>query len=166
MRSYLKTLVVLFSFVLNAVFLGAFAYHRFLSGHRDNHVEAGETRPVLEQLDLSPDQREQFEAARDRFHDHLGELGQEIQAQQLELMDLLATEEPDREALDERRGGIAALQSQLQHAVLDHLLEESAILNPEQRDKLFRLLRASILAGGRSGPPWMRGVQPAPWENQ
>jgi len=163
-RPYVRTLVVLFSFVLNAAFLGAFTYHRFFSDHRHDHAEGREAKPFLEQLGLTPDQREQFEAARDRFRERLGDLGQEIQAQQLQLMDLLDVEEPDRAALDNKRRAIAALQNQLQQAVLDHLLEEGAILDPDQRDKLFRLLREDILDGGKSSPPWMRSVESSPHE--
>jgi len=162
MTKNLKILAIIFSVVLNIVFIGSYFYRQSalftLVGHGANPESL-----LYEELNLSREQLERFGPLRDRFHAFVNEQGKKIKARQLELIDLLAGERPDRRAIAAKRKEIQTLQRRMQSRVIDHLLEESGVFTPEQRRKFFALIKERI--GKRSGPRprWMpqTGARPS-----
>jgi len=144
-RRQIRTLAVIFSVVLNVAFLAGYGYQRWND----------RPRFAYEDLDLSGDQRARMEAGRDRFLKALDEIREKIIARHLELMDLIAADPTDRQAMEAKFQEIRSLQQLMQGNVMDHLLEDKQILTPEQRAKFFALLKARIRAQGAPGPPWM-----------
>jgi len=161
MKKNLKALAIIFSVVLNIVVVGSYFYHEsclFPAGsHQGNH-----NRFLYEELDLSHDQLERFEPLGDRFHAFVGKQGQKIKAEQIELIGLLAVDRPDQEAIGAKQEEIQALQRQMQAKVIDHLLEESRLFTPEQREKFFALIRDRIEKSSLPGPRWMPQKQESP----
>jgi len=161
MKNNLKTLAILFSVVLNIVFIGSYFYHESnlspLAGHQADH-----DRPIYEELDLGRDQLGRIGLLRDRFHAFVNEQGRKIKAKRLELVGLLATEKPDRAAIGAKQEEIGILQRQMQAKVIGHLLEESTIFTPEQRQKFFALIKGRIEGSGGPRPRWMSRTQPSP----
>jgi Spy/CpxP family protein refolding chaperone len=135
--------------VLNVVLLGS------LILPRSPARPGAESRPVYEQLDLSPEQRARCEAYADTFHAFLGTLGLEIRKKQLELIDALAAPAPRPESIEARREEIQVLQRRMQAHVIAHLLEEREVFTPEQRARFFELIRSRIEAGRAPGPAWV-----------
>jgi len=154
MKKNLKILAIIFSVALNIVFIGSYFYYRSgplaVTGRQANH-----NRLLYEELNLSRAQLERFGPLRDRFHAFVNEQGRKIKARQLELIDLLAGEAPDRRAIAAKRKEIQTLQRQMQTRVIDHLLEESGIFTPEQRRKFFALIKGRIGKSGGPRPRWM-----------
>ena len=161
MKKNLKTLAIIFSVVLNIVFLGSYLYHesclRLLPYHQEHHH-----RRLYEELNLSRKQLDIFKPIRDRFHAFLNRHGQIIKAKQLELIDLLATDKPDREAIEAKQKEIQALQRQMQARVIAHLLEESKLFTPQQKKKFFALIKGRIEKTGGPRPRWMPQTQASP----
>jgi len=154
MKKQLGTLAVVFSVVLNLAFIGSRVYHASGLFHAANRA-ARHDRPLYEGLGLDRDQLDKFTPLRDRFHAFVTEQGRTIKTKQLEFVDLLAGENPDRRAIDAKQEEIQVLQRRMQTKVTDHLLDESKILTPEQRRKFFDLIKSRIETSAGPGPMWM-----------
>jgi len=154
MKKNLKILAIIFSVALNIVFIGSYFYYRScplaVRGHQANN-----NRLLYEELNLSREQLERFGPLRDRFHAFVNEQGRKIKAGQLELIDLLVGEAPDRKAIAVKRKEIQTLQGQMQTGVIDHLLDESGFFTPEQRRKFFALIKERMGKSSGPRPRWM-----------
>lgn len=154
MKKNIKMLSIIFSVVLNIVFIGLCFYHQSglfaLKNHRMDHNHL-----LYEALDLTRAQRSKFTSAADRLHDFIRAQGRKTKAMRLELIDLLASQNSDRRAIDTKQEEIQILQRQTQTRVIDHLLEESGTLRPEQRQKFFALIKQRIEQSTNLRPRWM-----------
>jgi len=161
MKENIKTLAIIFSVVLNLVFVGSYVCHRSglfpRTGGQTHH-----NRLLYEELNLNREQLERFGPVRDSFHAFVNEQGRKIKAKQLELVGLLAKKKPDRRAIDAKQEEIRALQRQMQAKVIDHLFAESGILTPEQRQKFFTLIKGRIEKNDAPRPRWMPRKQVIP----
>jgi isopropylmalate/homocitrate/citramalate synthase len=83
-------------------------------------------------------------------------VGTEIKQRHLELIDRIAQEPTDREAIHRTQEQIRAQQHRLQTAVVDHLLEEAAGLTADQRRLFFARIKARIEEARRPRPAWLR----------
>lgn len=154
MKENVKTILFIASVALNAVFAVTYVTYKLpsLAGVHQP-VPKG---PLFLQLDLTADQLPRFKAERDKFHNRLQELGQEIKRKQLELIDLLGTTPPDQQAIKRKQEEIQCLQASVQDRVIVHVLQESALLDPEQRSRFFQLIKARTETSAQGCPPWMR----------
>ena len=143
MKKNLKTLVIIFSVVLNIVFIGSYVYNKsglqIFKGHRGNN-----NSPLYEELNLSEEQLDRCKSIRADFHTFLNRQSKVIKGRQLELIDLLAKENIDYEAIDTKKKEIQTLQQQMQTKVIDHLLDENRNLTPVQRELFFKLFKERI----------------------
>jgi len=152
----LRTLLFIFSVILNLVFIGAYAAHR-LSPLFDKEVRREDLgKPVSLELNLSTDQLTRFTAERDSFHARLQELGQQTKEKQVELIDLLAMSDTSQQAIEAKQEEIQELQTAVEERVIAHLLQESALLNPEQRVQFFTIIKERIEMGSALYLPWMK----------
>lgn len=158
MKAKPTALICIFSLILNVVFMGIFAAHTIPVFNLDRN--AGEPmKPLFLQLDLTAEQLARFKADRDKFKNELREMRQTVGKKQLELIDLLAVSLPDEQAIKMKQEEIRHLQAAIQDRVIDHLLQESSILNPEQRTRFFRLVKERIESGVQARPPLMRSSE-------
>jgi len=155
LKNNIKTLAIVFSVVLNIAFLTFTAYSRW-SHAPVARSPSGEGVMLYEQLDLTAEQLKRIEPLRDRFHAEMNRIGEDIRVMQMELFDLLAAPAPDRQAIQAHQEKIRDLQRSMQDNVVNHVLEESTVLTPEQRVKFFQLLKERSKTAGRSCPPWMK----------
>jgi hypothetical protein len=153
-KENLKTILFIASITLNAVF--AVTYLSYKLPSLAGWSQPAPQRPLFLQLDLTADQLPLFKTERDKFHTRLQELGQEIKKRQLELIDLLGTTPPDRQSIEIKQAEIQQLQEAAQDCVIVHILQESALLNPEQRSRFFQLIKARTETSAQVCPPWMR----------
>ena len=154
MMKNIKTLSIIFSVVLNIVFIGLYFYHQSglfpLKNHQTDHNHL-----LYEALNLTRAQRNRFASAGDRLHGFIRAQGRRTKTMRMELIDLLAIQNPDRGAIDTKQEEIQILQRQTQTRVIDHLLEESGMLRPEQRQEFFALIKKRIEKSSGFGPRWM-----------
>jgi rhodanese-related sulfurtransferase len=113
-------------------------------------------KPPFLQLDLTAEQLARFKSDRDKFIGELQEMGQAVGKKQIELIDLLAASTPDERAIKIKQEEIQHLQAATQDRVIVHLVQESSLLNPEQRTRFFQLVKARIESSVQAYPPFMR----------
>jgi Spy/CpxP family protein refolding chaperone len=145
MKKSIKTLAVVFSVALNIAFLASY-------GIRKLHDRP---RFAYQELDLSEEQRRTIEHSRDKFLGSIDEIGDKILSQQVELIDLVAADEIDCQALATKFKEIHALQQAMQEQVMEHLMEHKQIMTPAQRARFFAILKSRIQEQGAPGPPWL-----------
>jgi Spy/CpxP family protein refolding chaperone len=150
-KNSFKSLAVIFSVALNIAFLATYGVRKLSE------------RPkfVYEELNISKEQKQHFENARDRFLRSVDETGNRIIVRQVELIDLVAADPVDRQAIEAKFEQIDALQQSMQRQVMEHLLEHKKIMTPEQQAKFFAVLKSRIREQGAPGPPWLpTGARP------
>lgn len=154
MKENLKTILIISSVALNAVFAATYVVYKLpsLAGGQ----LATSRGPLFLQLDLTPDQLAEFKAERDRFHGELQELGQETKKKQVELIDLLGDTTPDQQAVEKKQEEIRHVQRTVQDRVIVHFLRESGLLTPEQRTRFFQLIKGRIETSSQACPPWAK----------
>jgi len=155
MKVNLRALIFAFSLILNVVFIGIFAAHTIPIFSRDGKADKLMKPPFL-QLDLTAEQLARFKSERDKFIGDLREKAQAVGKKQMELIDLLAASTPDKLAIQMKQEEIQYLQAATQDRVIDHLVQESSILNPEQRTRFFQLVKARFKSSIQAYPPFMR----------
>lgn len=141
----IKILAVIFSVALNIAFLISYGVRKL----------SDRPKFAYEELDLTRDQLEQIQNTRQHFLGIINEIGDRILNRQVELMDLVATDPSDRQAIDLKLQEIRVLQQSMQQRVVEHLLGNKQLLNPAQRAKFFAVLKSRIQEQGAPGPPWM-----------
>jgi Spy/CpxP family protein refolding chaperone len=154
MKENIKTILFIASVTLNAVFAATYVTYK-LPSIAGVHQPAP-IGPLFLQLDLTPEQLTRFKAERDRFHAQLQELGQAIKTKQIELIDLLGATPPDQQTIERKQEEIQHQQGEVQDRVIVHFLQESSLLNPEQRSRFFQLVKARIENNVQVCPPWMK----------
>ena len=158
MKTKPTALIFIFSLILNVVFIGIFAAQMIPVFNRDR--SAGEhMKPLFLQLDLTAEQMARFKSHRDTFKKELREMRKTVGKKQLELIDLLAASPLDEQALNMKQEEIRHLQAAIQDRVINHLLQESALLNPEQHTRFFQLVKERIESRVQARPPFMRSSE-------
>jgi Spy/CpxP family protein refolding chaperone len=154
MKDNLKNLLLIFSIVLNVVFIGGTSYFSLSAGSIAS--KPAPSCPFLyQELDLTRAQLTRIEPARDRFHGRLNEIGGDIRTRQLRLVDLLAAPDLDRKAVEDVQGEIKTLQQTMQDTIISHILEQARVFTPEQRSRFFELMKERI-EHSQPGPAWMK----------
>ena len=159
MKKNIKLLAIIFSVVLNIVFIGLCFYHQSHLFYLKDR-SANPNHLLYEELDLTRAQRDRFASARGSFHAFIRAQGRKIKISRLDLIDLLDSPNPDRSAIDAKQHEIQTLQQQMQIQVIDHLLAESGMLRPEQRQKFFALIKGRIEKSRSLHPRWMPQTWP------
>lgn len=158
MKKNLKMLAIIFSVALNIVFVGSYFYYQSVLFYRKQHA-LNRNHLLYEDLDLTRAQRTRFASTRDSFHAFIRAQGRKIKIKQLALITLLAGKNPDRGAIDAKQHEIQTLQRQMQTQVIGHLLEESGMLRPQQRQRFFALIKRRIEKSRSLRPRWMPQTQ-------
>jgi Spy/CpxP family protein refolding chaperone len=79
------------------------------------------------------------------------ELRRAVKAEHRVLTDLMAAPEPDREAIEEQLGRIAAVRQELDRHVVEHFLDVREFLDPDQRGAFNKTIRRAFSHGGPGG---------------
>jgi Spy/CpxP family protein refolding chaperone len=144
MSRNLKTLALLFSVVLNATLIASYTWPE-LYGQRF----------AYEEVDLAAHQRARFEAGRNEFLRLVNRIGSGIIEKNVQLIDLIAADAADENAIQAQLAEIRSDVDSMQQAVVKHLMEDKRILDPGQQKQFFDVLKARIRAQGTPGPPWI-----------
>ena len=104
--------------------------------------------PLHRSLGVSEEQWREIGPRMRAFHDSTRMVCERMQVLRDEVIDLLAADNPDREAIETRQKDIVAQQRNMQKLVLRHLLREKQDLTPGQWQKLLELMRIQIRGKG------------------
>ncbi len=157
MWKQIQPALVLLSIALNAAFAGVWLAYAAGSRSRSQEQRCEPTDistvwcPLHRQLNVSADQwnaieprLRSFRASADGICAQIGELRRGI-------IDLLAAENPDLEAIKAKQAEVLEGQRKMQGLVIDQLMVERQVLTAEQRQRLFEMLR-SATQRERGGP--------------
>ena len=145
MKHYIRTLGLIFSVALNVAFVGSYAYRTLTK----------QTTFAYEEMRLNAAQRSRMVSSRDRFIRTIDQIGNNIIGLHIELIDAIAAEPADRSPIDANFEQIRSQQQSMQRAVVEHLMENKSILDPDQRNEFFTVLKQRIRSQSMPGPPWL-----------
>lgn len=92
--------------------------------------------PPERPMRLTASQRQQLREVRGRYKQLRGPIQTQVKAKRLELLQLLAQDQPDKAAVNAKVREINDLQMQINQSVVDELFEIRSILPPEIWKKL------------------------------
>jgi Spy/CpxP family protein refolding chaperone len=105
---------------------------------------------LYQSLGLSKVQLSKMEPLAQKFHGRLAELGAAMEEKKEVLVTLLQ-ENSDPVKIENLRKEMAGIQDEIQKEVITHITELKKILDPNQQQRFFDLMRQSM-AGAQS--PW------------
>jgi Spy/CpxP family protein refolding chaperone len=141
-----RPFLIVGSVALNVAFVAVWIVHAALSQAHPAETDQRGTQqtiwcPLHRELGVTKEQWVQIEPHLREFQAAVGELRQQTSAMRSQVIDLIAAEEPDIEAIRATQDEMLATKRRIQRLVLDHLLAEKGVLTPEQQEQLFAMLR-------------------------
>jgi len=159
-------LLIILSVSLNIAFVGAWVVQAAKENSIDpahyDQVGAGVSCPLHRDLEVTDEQWGKLEPRLTKFRSESEAICQDIQRMRGELIDLIATRQPDSEAIAAKQEEILTSQRKMQEHVIAHLLAEKQTLSEEQQAKLFEMIREKTGCAGRNTmvcPVSIPGVQ-------
>ena len=134
-------LALVLSVMLNLGVAGAVAYRAVQDGRWPVVVRAGgEGASLPDHLGLNAEQRRKWDELETGFLRELKTGWQQIRMHRETMVREIFSEHPRRDRIEAERAAIAQLQSEQQRRIIEQLLKERDVLDPEQRRKLADLL--------------------------
>lgn len=162
MRKKLGLLLIILSVALNAAFVTVWAL-RALPGHFRSFGLPGSREgvwcPLHRRLGATDTQWRELEPRVQEFQHNAAGVCDEVQRARSDLLALLASPDPDRQAIREKQEEILDGQRRMQDLVITYLIEEKKVLTPAQQRDLFDMvrLRSGCAGHGRMGETSSRG---------
>ncbi len=135
-------LLVVLSVALNIAFISVWAVHAART-HWPTDA-AGDSEmwcPLHRRLNVTDEQWQRIEPRITEFRARSQTICAELNRLRTELIDLIASDDPDRQAIAAKQEEILAGQRKMQQLVIEHLLAEKEALTPQQQEELFNLFR-------------------------
>ena len=149
MKKRMFSLALVCLVALNLGFVGMCAYNMLnrpqAVGVRECPL-ASEYTHLYAALGLNPSQLESIEPLARDFHEKARTIGEQIIEQRNKLVDEMALEDTNTNALDIIHQSITHQQIIMQQLVLNHFMDMKAIMTMEQREKFFSAMRRSLQA--------------------
>lgn len=151
-----RLFVVVLSVTLNTAFVAVWLAHA--AGSRDEPAGAGVEFdqaagvwcPLHRELGVDARQWQEIEPRLKEFQARAGELSQRVDQLRSEVIELVASEDPDLADIRAKQDEILASKRKIQQLVVSYLLTEKETLTVDQQKRLFEMLRNRT---GCSGPP-------------
>lgn len=151
-------LLIVLSVAMNVAFVGVWAVH---TGRVQQIFDRSDNRqmwcPLHRRLDVADEQWRRIEPLLTDFQNRAQTICARMNRLRTELIDLIAVNDPDRQAIAAKQEEIRAGQQEMQQLVVEHLLAEKEMLTPQQQRALFDTIRKHSSCAGHSS---MIGVRP------
>jgi len=150
-------MLVVLSVALNVAFIGVWAVHTARAHWPAERPDddGAVWCPLHRRLNVTDRQWQRIEPRLAAFRRDSQSRRREISRLRGEMIDLIAADEPDRQAIAAKQEEIRAGQQRMQKLVIEHLLAEKEVLTPEQGKELFEMLRRRSAC---PGPGRMMGL--------
>lgn len=146
MRSKWLTVVLFLSLAVNAGVLATMGYHYYhnasLTSSAPCPLSPGDSH-LYQSLGLSNLQLSKMDPLAQKFHGRLAELGAIMEEKKMVLIDLLR-KDGDPKEIENLRKEMAGIQDDIQKEVITHIMESKKILDPDQQQRFFDLMRHSM----------------------
>ena len=148
--------LIVASVALNVAFVVTWIAHATVSHAHPEETGRRETQPTIwcplhRELGVTGEQWAQIKPRLREFQAAVGELCQRTSEMRAEVIELIATNEPDRETIRAKQDEILATKRRIQELAAEHLLAEKRNLTAGQQTKLFEMLRNRTSCA--DGPP-------------
>jgi hypothetical protein len=160
MRSNLLAGILILSLAVNAAVLGTLGYHYFIKQPQHDSVACFSTGDghFYQSLGLTGRQLEEMEPLAHAFHGRMDEMKATMEQKKDLLIDQLQRgDAPER--IDGLRAEMASIQDTIQKEVIGHIADIKQILNSNQQEQFFRLIRQSMTDTGTLSPTQSGGSQ-------
>jgi Spy/CpxP family protein refolding chaperone len=146
MRSKWLILILILSLAINLAVLATVGYHYY------RNVSTAPSAPcpmspgdshLYQSLGLSNVQLAKMEPLAQSFHGRLAELGARMEEKKETLTNLLQ-KDSDPASIENLRKEMAGIQDEIQKEVIIHIMESKKILDPNQQQRFFDLMRQSM----------------------
>ena len=146
MKQKWLTLVLVLSLAINAGVFVSVGYHYYVNASTLSSapcpMSPGDSH-LYQSLGLSKVQLSKMEPLAQKFHARLAELGVLMEEKKKSLTDLLQ-KDSDPTNIENLRKEMAAIQDDIQKEVIVHIIESKKILDPNQQQRFFDLMRQSM----------------------
>jgi Spy/CpxP family protein refolding chaperone len=147
MKSKWLIIILFLSLAVNAGVLATTGYHYYrkapLTSSASCPVSPGDAH-LYQSLGLSNVQLSKMEPLGQKFHGRIAELGASMEEKKRILIDLLE-KESDTMSIENLRKEMASIQDEIQRNVIVHIIETKKILDPNQQQRFFDLMRKSMI---------------------
>ena len=155
MRSKWFTFSLILSLAINAAVLATIGYHYYhntrLVPSVPCPISPGDSH-LYQSLNLSEAQLSKMEPLAQKFHARLGELAALMEEKKETLIALLQ-KHSDPVSIENLRKQMANIQDEIQKEVITHIMDSKKILNSNQQQRFFDLMRQSMIQAKSSGLP-------------
>ena len=146
MRSKWLVLILILSLAINSAVLATVGYHYYVNASTPSSapcpMSPGDSH-LYQSLGLSKVQLSKMEPLAQEFHARLAELGARMEEKKETLTDLLQ-KDSDPARIENLRKEMAGIQDEIQKEVIVHIMESKKILDPEQQQRFFDLMRQNM----------------------
>ena len=153
MRSKWLTLILILSLAVNAGVLASMGYHYYVNASDRSSapcpMSPGDSH-LYQSLGLSKAQLEKMDPLAQKFHGRLAELGAAM-GEKKEVLVTLLRNNSDPVKIENLRKEMAGIQDEIQKEVITHITELKKILDPDQQQRFFDLMRQSMT---HAQSPW------------
>ena len=147
MRSKWLMIVLFLSLAVNAGVLATTGYYYYRTTSSPPSapcpMSPGDSH-LYESLGLSKVQLSKMEPVAQKFHGRLGELAALMEGKREALLNLLQNDS-NSENIEHLRKEMAVIQDEIQKEVITHIMESKKILDPDQQQRFFNLMRQSMI---------------------
>ena len=154
MKGSVWKFILLVSLALNLSILATagYLYHR-QTGYWISPfgIKMAKNHFIFEELSLSPEKMAAMKARALLFRQEIDRGRLEVSQKRHEIVALMRIESPDVGAINAKIGEINSLQGEMQKRIAAHMLEEKALLGPEQQKKFLDLIEKAMSGGGQLG---------------
>lgn len=148
--------ILLFLIVVNVATIGSFFYFRM------QHRPPLDERAPLGAL-LSTEKRERLHTLMRGFQEEIHPIRQELQVNEKELYQLLISESPDREMIDQKMNDISRLREEIAQKAIDRMLVAKEFMSEKEQKIFFQHLLENRMGPREFGKQRFRGKQPPPF---
>lgn len=103
---------------------------------------------LFHELDLTPEQEAEMDAARKNLKQRCRELREEVRSEADVLAELIAAAEPDHEAITTQVDKVARLRKHLDQRMVEYFLDIKQTLDPQQHEAFNEMIRRALARGG------------------
>ncbi|HVP77087.1 MAG TPA: periplasmic heavy metal sensor [Thermodesulfobacteriota bacterium] len=146
MKSKWLTVILALSLAINAGVLASMGYHYYVNASTPSSAPCPMSpgdHHLYQSLGLSKDQLGKIDPIAQKFHSRITELGTTMEAKRELLVDLLG-KGGDPAGVENVRREMAGIQDEIQKEVITHITELKKILDPNQQQRFFDLMRQSM----------------------
>src|SRR4030042_6287461 len=153
MRPKWLVLILILSLAINAGVLVSMVYHYYVNASTPSSapcpMSPGDSH-LYQSLGLSNTQLVKIDPLAQKFHGRLAELGA-VMEEKKETFITLLQENSDPVKIENLRKEMAGIQDEIQKEVITHITELRKILDPEQQQRFYDLMRQNMTTGKS---PW------------